>query len=365
MDASILDYELPPERIARFPAQKRDESRLLLYERKSGRVEHLHFRDLPNLLSQQFDFFINDASVLKARIFANKESGGMVECLALSPSTGDETLWTCMLRPAKRLKIGSTFYKEGFFKARVMEKFDDGTASVKFELAPGISNMVELTESIGVVPLPPYIGRDQRATDYDRDFDNVRYGTVYADPQKRVAAAAPTAGLHFTNQLINGLKDIGHEFYKLTLHVGIGTFKPMTSQTVEEHRMHCEVYEIPPETLKAAIKRERPNLAVGTTSLRALEDFYRKHHSELPKYALSSAPYIDSASLFVYPPQKLLSADAMITNFHLPRSTLMCLVSAFISPGAETGIKTLKELYKIAIDKSYNFYSYGDAMLIL
>lgn len=365
MDSSILDYTLPEERIAKTPAQKRDESRLLVLNRKSGEISHALFKDLPTLLPQQFDFFRNNAAVLKARIFANRESGGAVECLLLTPDSREDNLWTCMIKPAKRLKEGSSFGKENFFKAKVLEKFDDGTATIKFELSPKFSNVVELAENIGVVPLPPYIARDQKSPDYDRTFDNERYETVYANPQKRVAVAAPTAGLHFTPELIKSLSQQGHSFYDLTLHVGIGTFKPMTTDTVEAHKMHSELYEIPSSTIKAAIDRKRPNLLVGTTSLRALEDFYRKNFEKFSELSNSQSSYLNAASLYVYPPQLVYSADAMITNFHLPRSTLMCLVSAFIKPNSLDGIDILKNAYKVAIENKYNFYSYGDAMLIL
>jgi S-adenosylmethionine:tRNA ribosyltransferase-isomerase len=218
-----------------------------------------------------------------------------------------------------------------------------------------------MSEKIGVVPLPPYIARNQNSPDYDRDFDNARYETVYANPTKKVASAAPTAGLHFTPELIQTLKNSGHDFFDLTLHVGIGTFQPLKSDKVEDHIMHSEIYEIPTKTLSAMSDKTKPRLAVGTTSLRAMEDFTRKHQNGFS----ADNPVFDDARLFVYPPQKILSADAMITNFHLPRSTLMCLVAVFLKPESLDGIEKLKEIYQVAIDNKYNFYSYGDAMLIL
>lgn len=186
-----------------------------------------------------------------------------------------------MIKPAKRLKIGSTFGVEKVFKAAVMEKFDDGRAIVKFDLFDSDS-VIAMSEKIGVVPLPPYIARDQHSPDYDRNFDNIRYETVYADPSKRVAAAAPTAGLHFTPELIESLKKSGNVFFDLTLHVGIGTFQPLKSDVVEEHKMHAEIYEIPAPTLKAMADKTVPRLAVGTTSLRAMEDFARKNPAGFP-----------------------------------------------------------------------------------
>ena len=180
MNSSELDYTLPPERIARFPSEKRDGSRLLVYDRASDTIEHAHFADLPKFLKTNFNFFRNNAAVLKGRIFAKKDTGGNVECLLLTPC-GSPNRWTCMLKPAKRLKIGATFGVENAFTATVAEKFDDGRAVVDFETANGES-VVSVSERIGVVPLPPYIARDQHAPDYDRDFDNRRYETVYAAP---------------------------------------------------------------------------------------------------------------------------------------------------------------------------------------
>ncbi|MBO7521105.1 MAG: tRNA preQ1(34) S-adenosylmethionine ribosyltransferase-isomerase QueA [Opitutales bacterium] len=358
MDASILDYDLPKERIAQLPAQRRDGSRLLVYRRESGEIEHRRFSEIADILPGKFSLIRNNAAVLKARIFASRKSGGAVECLLLNPVRGD--IWRAMLRPGKKLPVGSVFAKEGEFEARVLEKFEDGQAIVEFTKNK-YSNVIELSEKIGAVPLPPYIERDQRSPSYDRGFDNERYETVYADPSKRVAAAAPTAGLHFTNELCASLEKLGNTFREITLHVGLGTFQPIKSEKVEEHKMHSEIYEIPPETLRVLKNRQAfKTLMVGTTSLRASEDFCRKNPA-----IDESKTYIGDASLFVYPPQKIISADALITNFHLPRSTLMCLVGAFLSPGEEGGIEKLKEIYKIAVAKEYRFFSYGDAMLIL
>ncbi len=360
MDCSILDYTLPEERIARFPAQKRDESKLLVFDRKTQKISHTIFKNLPDFLPCKYKMFRNNAAVLKARIFAKKDTGANVECLLLTPQK--DNIWTCMLRPAKRLKNGSIFFVENAFSAKVLEHLENGNCIVDFELSQGFSNVIEMAEAIGVVPLPPYIRRNQNSPDYDRTFDNNRYETVYADSSKRVAAAAPTAGLHFTDSLIETLKNKGHNFYNLTLHVGIGTFQPLKTDRIEDHQMHGELYEIPTETLKALTDKSLPSLAVGTTSLRAMEDFTRKH---IKADFNHKAPYIDSANLFVYPPQKIHSADAMITNFHLPRSTLMCLVSTFLTPESADGIDILKHIYNEAIINKYNFYSYGDAMLIL
>ena len=355
MDSSILDYELPREAVAQFPADRRDASRLLVYDRASGSISHLRFSDIGEALPQPFAFVRNNAAVLKARIFAKRPSGGSVECLLLSPS--ENGTWRAMLRPGKKLPIGSRFGADGIFQAEVVEKFGDGQAAVRF-VENKYQSVIELSEAVGAVPLPPYIERDQKTPDYDRKADNERYETVYADPSKRVAAAAPTAGLHFTPELEKRLMAKGHEFHSLTLHVGLGTFQPIKSADVLEHKMHSEIYEIPKSTAALLKTRSKKILAVGTTSLRASEDFIRKN---LP----AESDILNSADLFIYPPQKILSADALVTNFHLPRSTLMCLVGAFISPGNENGVDILKNIYKLAIEKNYRFFSYGDAMLIL
>lgn len=360
MNVSDLDYDLPNERIARYPAQKRDESSLLVVDRKSGEISHAKFFELPEILPHSFKFFRNDVAVLRARIFAQKPGGGKVECLLLHPLPERKNVWSCLLRPGKRLPEGSVFGNE-FFEARVLQKFEDGRASVEF-FPREANDVLELSQRIGLAPLPPYIARRQDSPDYDKTFDNARYETVYADNAKRSAAAAPTAGLHFTKQLDENLESRGHEFFKVTLKVGIGTFQPVKTEILEEHKMHSEYYEIPKNTLNALENAEGKRLAVGTTSLRALEDFYRKN----PNFDFASAreSFQDAANLFVYPPQKIISADALITNFHLPRSTLMCMVAVFLKPECGNGIEWLKEIYKIAIEKKYNFYSYGDAMLI-
>lgn len=357
MDTNSLDYNLPKERIAQFPCQRRDQSKLLVFNRKTGEISHHKFADLADILPNKFHFIRNNAAVLKARIFAKRPSGGDVECLLLTPV--EDTKWRAMLRPGKRLPIGATFGIKDVFEAKVLEKFEDGQAIVDFTFNK-FKNVIELSENIGAVPLPPYINRDQKSPNYDKKTDNERYETVYADSNKRVAAAAPTAGLHFTPELNSKLQAQGHVFHDLTLHVGLGTFQPIKSDKIEEHKMHSELYEIAPETLAALLDDSKKILCVGTTSLRASEDFMRKN----PQIDLTK-PYVSSVSLFVYPPQKIISADALITNFHLPRSTLMCLVGAFISPEKNDGVEILKSIYAQAIELNYRFFSYGDAMLIL
>lgn len=360
MDAARFDYHLPEESIAQVPASRRDQSRLLLVNRSTGQVADHFFRELPDLLPQPAACFRNTVSVLKARLFGERSGGGSVECLLLQPGSDDPAReWWCLLRPGKRLPEGSCFSRTGFFNAEVLHKTPEGTALVRFGLDRH-SSVTEMATEAGEMPLPPYIKRE--AEDPRKELDNERYQTIYADPAKPHAAAAPTAGLHFTPEVVNRMEGNGHCFHDLSLHVGLGTFRPIQVEKVEEHEMHEEFYEIPPSSV-AALRRkdEFLKLAVGTTSLRAMEDFYRNSRKEpLP----DNEPFGKFADLFIYPPD-FFTTDALLTNFHLPRSTLLCLVSAFLTPGSTDGITWLKQIYRAALDRNYRFYSYGDAMLIL
>jgi S-adenosylmethionine:tRNA ribosyltransferase-isomerase len=360
VEAAQFDYHLPEECIAQVPAERRDRSRLLLVNRSTGQVADHFFRELPHLLPQPATCFRNTVSVLKARVRAERPGGGEVECLLLRPGDSEPAReWWCLLRPGKRLPVGATFARDGLFSARVSDKRPDGTALVRFTLQQHPS-VVEMADALGEMPLPPYI---RRATDDPRaELDKERYQTVYADPAKPHAVAAPTAGLHFTPQIIERMLADGNRFADLTLHVGLGTFKPIQTERIEEHVMHEEYYEIPEPTRAALHARDnRIKLAVGTTSLRAMEDYFRNTRRSPAPPSGSFGRYAD---LFVYPPDTF-TTDALLTNFHLPRSTLLCLVSAFLTPGSTDGIRWLKQIYQAAIKRNYRFYSYGDAMLIL
>lgn len=355
--ADLFDFELPEEAIAQTPADRRDGSKLLLIDRKTGQVSNLLFRELPDILPGPTTFVRNNARVLKARIPGTRTTGGKVECLLLNPAEDDQTWW-CLLKPGKKLPLESSFGLDGFYSATVLEKRRDGPTRVRFE-ANNDRNVFELAEAIGRLPLPPYIARapeDQRSK-----LDEERYQTVYAAPEKTVAAAAPTAGLHFTPEMIQCLESSGHCFKDLTLHVGLGTFRPIQVDDLEQHKMHEEIYEVPADTLQF-LRKSRP-LAVGTTSLRTVEDLFRKGQLS-GDGSFPGDPLRDSANLFIYPPAEFYT-NALLTNFHLPRSTLICLVSAFLTPGSTDGIEWCLEIYKSAISAGYRFYSYGDAMLIL
>ena len=353
MDTNLLDYPLPPEAIAQVPPANRDDARVLCVRRRLGTVEHLTVRDLPDLFPQPTAIFRNNVAVLRARLRGIRPTGGAVECLLLRP--GPETnQWWCLGKPGRHLGVGARFTLADSCPAEVLEVSDDGARLIEFN--PTAHPSVEaLAADVGLPPLPPYITRnpnDARST-----IDTLRYETVYADPKERRAVAAPTAGLHFTPQLIEQLESRKHRFHDLTLNVGAGTFRPVKTADVRDHPMHGETYTISPET-RRALKEHPSRLAIGTTTLRAIEDWWQRGTPD------PTGPYSAEATVFILPPANF-HVDALLTNFHLPRSTLLCLVSAFLCPDSTDGLAWLKELYSEALQHGYRFYSYGDAMLIL
>lgn len=355
MLTDLFDYHLPERLIAQTPAQRRDHSRLLVVHREERRIEHRQFREIGDYLRAGDTLFRNNAAVLPARLHARRPTGGAVECLLLRPAaTAGE--WWCLLRPGRKLPPGETFGVPDLFTATVREKAEDGTFRVAFAGADG-TDILAIAQRIGEMPLPPYIAA--RDDDAMKALDRERYQTVYAAPEKPVAAAAPTAGLHFTPELLAQLGAAGVRCADVTLHVGLGTFRPIATERIEDHVIHREVYEVPAATQAALFAPTGRRVVVGTTSLRTLEDFRRKHATP------TGADVYDEAALFIYPPADFLAADALITNFHQPRSTLLCLVSAFLAPGSTDGIAWLKEIYAEAVARDYRFFSYGDAMLIL
>ena len=360
VESALFDYNLPSGSIAQVPADRRDQSRLLLVNRSTGQVADHFFRELPDLLPGRATCFRNTVSVLKARLHGHRRGGGQTECLLLHPSSeAPATEWWCLLRPGKRLPEGSTFTLEKVFTATVLEKNPEGLNRVRFELHAHDSVAV-MANAVGEMPLPPYIHREE--DDPRKSLDNERYQTIYADPSKPFAAAAPTAGLHFTPTIVDRMESSGHTFMDLSLHVGLGTFKPIQTETIEAHVMQKEYYEIPDQTRTALAARDGPlKLAVGSTSLRAMEDYHRySRRNAVPE----DGPFGKYADIYLYPPDSF-STDALLTNFHLPRSTLLCLVSAFLTPGSTDGIGWLLQIYEAALQRNYRFYSYGDAMLVL
>lgn len=347
-----FDYHLPPELIAQEPLSLRDSSRLLVVRREKDAQswEHGQFRDLPSYLLPGDVLVLNDTKVIPARFWAQRASGASLEVLLLRAKDKNGR-WEALLRPGKRAKGGETL-RAGKAEIKVLDKEPSG--KVLLEFASDLK-LNQFLEEQGVAPLPPYIKRPQAGTIHEsplRRKDLERYQTVYA--QREGAVAAPTAGLHFTPELLNALEKRGVEIVYITLHVGWGTFKPVTVNRIREHLMEAESYSIDDKTAAAIIRAKKEGrrvVAVGTTTVRALE-------SSAQNNGLLQGQTGES-TLFIYPPYQFKIVDAMITNFHLPQSTLLMLVSAF------AGKELIFKAYQEAIKEKYRFYSYGDAMLIL
>lgn len=346
MRTDELDFHLPPELIAQVPSERREQSRLLHYRRASREVSHRRFGDLPQLLRAGDLLVLNDARVVPARFSLQKPTGGHVEGLFLTETSPGE--WGVMLRNLGAFRDSTElhFLDAPQWRLKVLEK--DAEGFYRVQLSPPDAAQTVLGQ-VGRMPLPPYIRR-QRDHDPRDAFDRQRYQTVYA--HNGSAVAAPTAGLHFTPEIIAQLLAAGLEITTLTLNVGIGTFKPITSDLLEEHPMHVESYSISPaaaETLNRAKADKRRIIAVGTTSARVLESQPVDRPFE---------PRDSQTGIFIYPPYRWRHVSAMITNFHLPRSTLIALVAAMIS------LEEQRRLYSLAIAHKYRFFSYGDAMLL-
>lgn len=334
-------YDLPEELIAQTPIEPRNYSRLMKIDRKNGEIEHRHFYNLCDYLKKGDLLVMNDSRVLPARLYGIKEeTGACVEFLLLEQK-GDK-LWEILVRPGKKAKPGARFsFGDGRLKAEIIETVEGGNRIAKFECE---GNFFTALEEVGQMPLPPYIKEKLK--------DKERYQTVYS--KELGSAAAPTAGLHFTKEMLADLENMGVKLAYVTLHVGLGTFRPVKEDNVLEHKMHSEHYHLPKETADL-IKQTKAEggrvIAVGTTSCRTLEsvgtffDDMDEHEG-----------YTD---IFIYPGYQFKVIDGLITNFHLPESTLIMLVSAFL------GYEKTMNAYKIAVDEKYRFFSFGDAMLIV
>ncbi len=347
MRTEDFDYTLPPELIAQTPIERRDLSGLLVLHRKDGKIEHRFFKDIIDYLNPGDLLVLNNTKVIKARLVGYKETGGKVKVLLLKAV--DNKVWEVLVDVGRGLKSGRILIFGDELKAEVIEEpKEGGVATLKFFCK---GNFEKILEKLGEIPLPPYIKNSKSQIPNSKQILNPksqipnlkqRYQTVYAKVPG--ATAAPTAGLHFTKELLNKIKAKGINIAYITLHTGYATFKPVVTENIEDHKMYKEYFEIGKETVKALGKAKRI-IAVGTTTVRALETAIKAGKGE--------------TDLFIYPGYQFKIVDAMVTNFHLPRSTLLMLTSAFASHNL------IMKAYKEAIKEGYRFYSFGDAMLIL
>ena len=357
MRTADFNFDLPPGLIAQHPAPQRDESRLLVLHRTDGNTEHRHIRDLPGVFRAGDVLVLNNSRVIPARLHgANARTGGKFEILLLEEKAAND--WWVMLRPGKSARVGTQIVFQGSRQitpicATVVEVNDEGHRRLQFSGTPDISHELD---RLGEVPLPPYI---TRASPDEMGEDKERYQTIYARADGSVAA--PTAGLHFTGKLLDEIRARGVTICFVTLHIGPGTFAPVKTETLAAHKMHEERFELGEETAHAVNEAKstgRRVFAVGTTTVRVLEGIAARNNGKLNVYK-------GRTHIFIYPPFQFQIVDALLTNFHLPCSTLLMLVSAFAAPGETRGREMVLSAYAGAIRKRYRFFSYGDAMLIL
>ena len=334
-------FDLPPEQIAQEPAEPRDAARLMVLGRQDGHIEHRVFHELPALLHAGDLLVVNNSKVLPARLIGSKDTGAVCELLLLHQVKGDE--WECLAKPGKRMKEGTIVrFGDGSLTARVLQTLPDGNKRVEFSY--DTATLYEKLDQFGRMPLPPYITKQLE--------DQSQYQTVYA--KEPGSAAAPTAGLHFTPELLDTLQKQGIEITQITLHVGLGTFRPVKEDDIQDHVMHSEWYSVSEENAEA-IRRTKANggrvIAVGTTSCRTLEAVAEKY-GEIRACC-------GNTDIFLYPGKPFRCIDGLITNFHLPESTLIMLVAGFC------GYENTMHAYQAAVQEKYRFFSFGDAMLIL
>lgn len=334
-------YSLPEDLIAQTPIEPRNHSRLMILDRKTGSVSHDHFYNLCDHLKKGDTLILNDSRVLPARIYGERpENGSFIEFLLLEQR--EQNVWEILCRPGKKAKIGSKFvFGGGMLTAEILDVLEDGNRIAKFYCE---GSLFAVLDEIGQMPLPPYITKKLE--------DKERYQTVYS--RETGSAAAPTAGLHFTLEQLDDLKSRGINIGYVTLHVGLGTFRPVKEENVTDHKMHSEFYVLPPETAELINRTKQSGgrvISVGTTSCRTLESVYKK----CGKITADEG----STDIFIYPGYKFGAIDGLITNFHLPESTLIMLVSAF------AGYENTMNAYKTAVEEKYRFFSFGDAMMII
>lgn len=342
MLTDIFNYDLPEELIAQKPSEKRSDSRLFFINRKNKTFEHYKFYDVVDLIPEGSLLVMNNSRVIPARVICKKENGVNIEVFLIRRTIDNE--WQCLMKPAKRVKEGTVLTAgEGSFKVIVKRKTIEGFVFADI-LTSG--DFWQVLEKEGQIPLPPYIKAELQ--------DSERYQTVYSDRQEKGSVAAPTAGLHFTDELIDKLSEKGIDHTFVTLHVGPGTFRPVKTENIEDHKMDVEFYHISEDSvakIEKAMAEKRKIIAVGTTSVRTLESAWGDNGKCISRYG--------STDIFIYPGYKFKTINGLITNFHLPKSTLIMLVSAF------AGTELVMSAYKKAVEERYRMYSFGDAMLIL
>ena len=337
MRTDDFDFELPEELIAQTPIKNRDQSRMLVLDKKTGEIEHKHFNNILDYLNENDVLVLNDTKVMPARLYGQKEeTNALIEVLLLKEKTNNT--WECLVKPAKRVKIGTVVnFGDGILKAKCIEIKDEGIRVFKL-IYDGI--LYEILDKLGEMPLPPYI--------HEKLEDKDRYQTVYA---KNIgSAAAPTAGLHFTKELLEKVKEKGITVLYITLHVGLGTFRPVNVEDVTKHKMHSEFYMMSKETAEILNKAKKNNqriISVGTTTTRTLETIMNLYDE-----------FRECTSIFIYPGYEFKAIDSLITNFHLPKSTLLMLVSAL------AGKDKIMKAYHEAVKEKYRFFSFGDSMFI-
>lgn len=348
MNSAAFDYNLPEELIAQYPVEPRDASRLMVINRGTGVIEHRLFSDLLTYLKPEDTLVINRTRVIAARLRGVRvETGGRVEVVLIREQTPG--LWEALLRPGARLLPGTKLLlEEGALEATVVDKPGSESRCLRF---PDGVEVLETLERVGQLPLPPYITRSVNAD------DRTRYQTVYADEPG--AIAAPTAGLHFTDRLLNSIRQVGVRIVPILLHVGPGTFRPLRSETIEEHTMEPEYYRVEAAALREIVARRKKGriLAVGTTTVRTLETIAGETLDNADEMPVQDCE--GWTSCYIHPPYRFRLVDTLVTNFHLPRSTLLMLVCAF------AGRELVLSAYEEAVRERYRFYSYGDAMLVV
>lgn len=360
MQTADFQFHLPPELIAQHPAPERGQSRLLVLHRKENRLEHKRFEELPSFLRAGDVLVLNNSRVIPARLRgANARTGGKFEVLLIEEESPND--WWTMIRPGKRARVGTEILigssgatsSEGTVSAIVREKNVEGHYRLRFNIGNDIKNLLD---KIGEVPLPPYIARGESG---QLPEDKERYQTVFA--RSAGSVAAPTAGLHFTGELLKQITASGVKICFVTLHVGPGTFLPVKTENLSEHQMHAERFVLGEETVRAVNEAKSTGhrvIAAGTTTVRVLESVASQNAGKLNVHA-------GKTNIFIFPPYRFQIVDALLTNFHLPCSTLLMLASAFAAPGENRGREMILSAYAQAIRERYRFFSYGDAMLIL